>query len=121
MENIWGIGLGAPRRLKAHDIRTALQLRNVPDRWVRRQLGIVGLRIIWELRGISCLPLELCPPPKQSLMVSSSFGRPITSLTEMREAMATYMSRAAENLRRHYMAAGFLTVFLLINRFADEP
>jgi DNA polymerase V len=121
MEDIWGIGPGYTKRLKAHDIRTALQLRNVYDRWVRQQLGIVGLRIAWELRGLSCLPLERCPPPKQSLMVSRSFGRPITTLTEMREAVATYTTRAAEKLRRVQRAAGVLTVFLTTNRFADEP
>jgi DNA polymerase V len=120
VEDIWGIGPGYTKRLKAQDIRTALQLRNVHDRWVRQQLGIIGLRIVWELRGISCLPLELCPPPKQSLMVSRSFGRPITALTEMREAVATYTTRAAEKLRRAQRAAGVLTVFLMTNRFTDE-
>jgi DNA polymerase V len=113
IEDIWGIGPGYARRLKVHEITTALQLRNMTDRWVRQELGIVGLRLVWELRGISCLPLALCPPPKQSLMVSRSFGRPITMLTEMREAVATYMTRAAEKLRRHHVAAGVLTVFLI--------
>src|SRR5262249_41068261 len=112
IEEIWGIGPGYTRRLKAQDIRTALQLRNVHDQWIRQQLGGVGLRIVWELRGIACLPLELCPPPKQSLMVSRSFGRPITALAEMREAVATYTIRAAEKLRRAQRAAGVLTVFL---------
>src|SRR5215813_11351401 len=121
IQDIWGIGPGYTRRLHAHEIRTAIQLRNMTDRWVRQELGIVGLRLVWELRGISCLPLEFCPPPKQSLMVSRSFGRPITTLIEMREAVATYMTRAAEKLRRHQVAAGVLTVFLMTNRFTDEP
>jgi DNA polymerase V len=121
IEDIWGIGPGYTRRLHAHEIRTALQLRDVNDRWVRQELGIVGLRLVWELRGISCLPLERCPPPKQSVMVSRSFGRPITTLIDMREAVATYMTRAAEKLRRHHVAAGVLTVFLMTNRFTDEP
>jgi DNA polymerase V len=121
IEDLWGIGPGYTRRLKAHDIRTALQLRNADDRWTQQYLGGVGQRIVWELRSISCLPLELCPPSKQSLMVSRSFGRPITTLTEMRAAVATYMTRAAEKLRRHQMAAGVVTVFLMTNRFTDEP
>src|SRR5215471_15608993 len=121
IQDIWGIGPGYTRRLHAHEIKTALQLRHVNDRWVRQELGIVGLRLVWELRGISCLPLELCPPPKQSLMVSRSFGRPITTLVEMREAVAMYMTRAAEKLRLHHVAAGVLTVFLMTNRFTDEP
>jgi DNA polymerase V len=98
VEEIWGIGPGSTKRLKAHEITTALQLRNANDRWIRQYLDVVGQRIVWELRGISCLPLELCPPPKQSLMVSRSFGRPITTLIEMREAVATYTTRAAEKI-----------------------
>lgn len=121
IEDIWGIGPGYTRRLQAHEIKTALQLRHVNDRWVRQELGIVGLRLVWELRGISCLPLALCPPPKQSLMVSRSFGRPITTLIEMREAIATYTTRAAEKLRRSHVAAGVLTVFLTTGHFTDEP
>ena len=54
-------------------------------------------------------------------MVSRSFGRPITALTEMREAVATYMTRAAEKLRKAQRAASVLTVFLTTNRFTDEP
>jgi impB/mucB/samB family C-terminal domain len=54
-------------------------------------------------------------------MVSRSFGRIITALTEMREAVATYTTRAAEKLRRAQRAAGVLTVFLTTNRFTDEP
>jgi DNA polymerase V len=47
IEHLWGIGPGSTRRLKAHAIMTALQLRDVNDRWVRQQLGIVGLRNQW--------------------------------------------------------------------------
>jgi DNA polymerase V len=54
-------------------------------------------------------------------MVSRSFGRPITTVTEMREAVATYTTRAAEKLRGAHLAAGVVTVFLETNRFADEP
>jgi DNA polymerase V len=54
-------------------------------------------------------------------MVSRAFGRPITTLAEMREAVATYMTRAAEKLRRHHVAARVVTVFLTTHRFRDEP
>src|SRR5215471_7686953 len=53
-------------------------------------------------------------------MVSRSFGCPITALAEMREAVATYTTRAAEKLRRHDVAAGVVTVFLMTNRLTEE-
>jgi DNA polymerase V len=121
VHEIWGIGPSYSRLLKAHAIHTAFQLREANDRWIRAKMGVVGLRIVWELRGIACLSLIQCPPPKKSLMVSRSFGKAITTLTEMQEAVATYMARAAEKLRRNRVAAGVLTVFLMTNRFTDEP
>jgi DNA polymerase V len=121
VSDIWGIGPSYSRLLKAHDIHTAFQLREANDRWIRAKMGVVGLRIVWELRGIACLSLVQCPPSKKSLMVSRSFGKVITTLEEMQEAVATYTARAAEKLRRDRLAAGVLTVFIHTNPFTDEP
>jgi DNA polymerase V len=121
VQDIWGIGPSYTRLLQSHGIHTALELRQAKDWWIRKQMGVVGLRIVWELRGISCLSLVKCPPSKKSLMVSRSFGKPITTLDEMREAVATYTSRAAEKLRKARLAAGILTVFITTNQFSDEP
>lgn len=121
VEEVWGIGPNYARRLKQHGITTALALRNTDDQWIRKQMGVVGLRTVQELRGISCLPLEQCPPPKQGITCSRAFGKPITTLTEMREAVATYTARAAEKLRGEQLAASALIVFLTTNPFKDEP
>jgi hypothetical protein len=60
-----------------------------------------------------------CPSPRQSLIGSRSFGRPITALTAMREAVATYTTRVAVKLHRGQRVAGALSVFLLTNRCTD--
>jgi hypothetical protein len=44
-----------------------------------------------------------------------------TALTEMREAVAPSMTRAAEQGRRAQPAAGVLAVLLTTSRCADEP
>jgi len=121
VEDVWGIGPNHSRRLKQYGVKTALALRQADDQWIRKQMGVVGLRTVQELRGISCLPLEECPPPKQGITCSRAFGKPITTLTEMREAVATYTARAAEKLRGEQLAASTLTVFLTTNPFKDEP
>jgi DNA polymerase V len=121
VEDVWGIGPNHARRLTRHGITTALALRDADDQWIRKQMGVVGLRTVQELRGISCLPLEQCPPPKQGITCSRAFGKPITTLTEMREAVAAYTARAAEKLRGEQLAASALTVFLTTNPFKDEP
>ena len=84
-------------------------------------MGIVGLRLVMELRGVSCLELEQCPPPKQSLTCSRAFGQSISTLTEMEEAVSSYTSRVAEKLRGERLAATVLTVLLTTNEFKDGP
>lgn len=117
VSEVWGVGPASVRKLHAVGIRTALDLKNADDRWVRKHLTVVGLRIVHELRGINCLPLDLVPPRRRCITYSRSFGRTVETLTEVREAVALYTSRAGEKLRRHRLAAGVVTVFLTTNRF----
>jgi DNA polymerase V len=84
-------------------------------------MTVVGARIVEKLRGVSCLPLEQCPSKKKSVTCSRSFGVPVESLAELREAVALYLSRAAERLRRFRLVAAVVTVFINTNRFSAEP
>jgi DNA polymerase V len=83
-------------------------------------MRVTGLRVVHELRGVPCLPLELCPPPRRSVTVSRSFGRTIENLEDLCEAVSFFTTRAAEKLRRGRLAAGVLIVFLATNRFGAE-
>ena len=52
---VWGIGRQYTKLLNQNGVFTAWQLRDLCDRWVKRNMTIVGLRTVWELRGISCI------------------------------------------------------------------
>jgi DNA polymerase V len=121
VEDIWGVGHSYARFLKKNGVDTALDLRNAETGWVKKHMGIVGVRIVEELRGVPCLTLEMCPPPKKGITVSRSFGKLVDSLGGMQEAVATYATRAGEKLRRERLAAGALMIFVMTNRFRDEP
>ncbi len=121
VEDVWGIGPNHAHMLTHHGITTAFQLRRVDDQWIRKRMGIVGLRLVMELRGVSCLDLEQCPAPKQSLTCSRAFGKLISTLGEMEEAVSVYTSRVAEKLRRERLAATVLTVCLTTNEFKEGP
>lgn len=118
---VWGVGPAYSKLLKAAGITTARKLRDADRRWIRRRMTVVGARIVEELRGISCLPLEQCPQQKKSITCSRSFGLAVESLEELREAVAVYISRAAERLRCGKLAAGVVTVFINTNRFCTDP
>jgi len=118
IEDVWGIGTKSSAKLQMQGkIFTAKQLRDVDLIWIRRVLKVVGVRIVLELRGISCMPLETHPKPKQGIMASQSFGRPVESLQELEEAVATYASIAAMKLRSQHSQALQVNVFLHTNFF----
>jgi DNA polymerase V len=120
VENLWGIGRRYRKLLNSRGIMNARQLRDVDIRWARRAMTVVGARIIEELRGHSCLPLEICPPPKKSLTCSRSFGHVVETLSDLREAVASFTIRVAERLRKNHLAAGAITVFVATNRFSKS-
>jgi DNA polymerase V len=69
-------------------------LHQTDPRLIRRHCGVVGERIVWELRGRSCLPLEAVAPPRQQVMVSRSFGAPVNDLAELCAAVTAFATRA---------------------------
>ncbi|MCA1631428.1 MAG: Y-family DNA polymerase [Acidobacteria bacterium] len=119
--DVWNVGPRLARRLTGAGIETAAQLRGADARAWRRRTSVALERVIMELRGVSCLPLSLCQPARKSAVCSRSFGRPVESLAELREAVAYYATRAAEKIRRAGLAAGALVVFVSTSRFGGEP
>jgi DNA polymerase V len=109
---VWGVGRQTATKLGAWGIDTALKLRAADDDWIRRRLGVTGQRLVLELRGIPCLPLEGCPPTPKSICCSRSFGVPVTDRGELLEAVSAYLARALEKLRARRLQAAALTVFL---------
>jgi DNA polymerase V len=77
--------------------------------------------MVWELRGIPCIPFEANLSPPKQIMRSRSFGKYVTSLSELKEAAALFMSMAAESLRAHKLVAGVAGVFILTNQFNNDP
>ncbi len=118
IENVWGVGRKLSRWCRLRGINTARQLRDMPSSVLRAKHGVVGQRLQYELRGLTCLPLSLAPTPKQETCVSRSFSRPVSNLNELRQAIATYVVRASEKLRRQQQLAGALTVFTRTSPFS---
>jgi len=108
------------RFLKSIGINNALQLRNVPDSLIKKKMGITGLRLLQELRGVSCYPLEQCPPPKKEITVSRAFKRSLINRADVNEAVAAYTSMGAEKLRAAHLEANILVVFLMTNPYNRE-
>lgn len=117
IEDVWGIGRKLSRWCRLRGIGHARALRDMPSGELRRRCGVVGVRLQQELRGVACLPLMPELPPKRETCVSRSFSIPIETREELRQAVATYLARAAEKLRRQRQLCGCVTVFVRSSPF----
>ncbi len=120
-QEVWGIGVKTAEWLYQRGINSAFDLKNMRDESIRKRAGITGLRVVYELRGISCISLKPLMAPKKGITSSRSFGRYVTSLAELKESLATHATRAGEKLRADGSVAGLLSAFITTNVYSKTP
>lgn len=122
VDEVWGVGRRISKKLEAIGIKTVLQLADTDIRFIRKHFNVVLERTVRELRGEPCLGLEEFAPVKQEIVCSRSFGGRITEYHEMRQAICSYASRAAEKLRGEHQYCRFISAFVKTSPFAlNEP
>ena len=120
VEDVWGVGRQYGKLLRKHGINTAFELSLANDNWVKKRTTVMGMRTVFELRGIKCIELEYSPPAKKAIISSRSFGMLTDSFQDVNEAVATYLANAAVKMRKQHSAATILSVFLRTNPFKHE-
>ena len=119
---VWGIGRASLAKLRAMGVESVADLRDLDPRPVRKGLTVVGERIIYELRGAACLPLELVPARRKGCAVTRSFSSRITERAVLEEAVAAHATRLGEKLRREGLGTDHVTVFYHTSEHdRDEP
>ena len=114
---IWGIGNKLSKFLIKNNIYNAYEFIKQDNRWVRKNMNVLGLKTKMELNGISCYELENSFKQRKSCCVSRSFGKRITSLKNMREAVSTYISRAAEKIRNEKLVSNNINLYIRTSPF----
>ncbi|OLU22489.1 DNA polymerase V subunit UmuC [Pseudomonas sp. PA15(2017)] len=112
VSEVWGIGRRLAPQLQALGIETAWDLAHFDVPTLRKQFGVTLERTARELRGVSCLDFNDGPPPKQAICSSKMFGERLEQIEPIREALATYVFRAAEKLRSQGSLCGAIQVGL---------
>jgi DNA polymerase V len=118
---VWGVGKQFAKKLNRNGVKTALDLTKQPDGWIRKEMGVGGLKTVRELRGEDCIGFESIPKPKQTTLVSRSFGQTVTELNELINAVTVFATTAAADVRRVGLVSSAVSVFLETNRFSNEP
>jgi DNA polymerase V len=117
---IWGIGRRIGAQLQAEGLRTALDVARMDAAAVRRRWSVVLERTVRELQGQQCIALEEAPPAKKEIACTRSFGRPVTDVASLVEAVTEFASRAAEKLRKQDGRAGQVLVFIRTSPFRQN-
>ena len=119
IEDVWGIGRQIARKLDYMGIRTAAQLAEQKESWVRCHFNITTVRTWKELNGENCISIEELPQ-KKSICTSRSFAdEGISDKNVMEEAVANFAVRCTEKLRRQGSVCQGVTVFAWTSRFND--
>ncbi len=114
VHELWGVGRAYAQKLVDWKITNAWQLRNMTDDWAHERMGgVKGVRLIKELKGIPCIEMGKELVTKKMIDTTRMYGRNVTKLSEIKEAIATYTSRAAEKLRRQNCAASVIQIFMV--------
>ena len=75
IQDVWGIGRKYAGFLQNHGIMTAKDLKYADEQWIRKYLTVTGHRIVLELRGISCIPLEIVRPTKKGILCAKPLDK----------------------------------------------
>ena len=115
IDEVWGVGWQYAEKLKQHFcIYDALQLSRMSEEFGKAHLGgVTGVRLIKELKGETAKDMENELVNKKMIATTRMFGSPVGDINSIKEAVATYTSRAAEKLRRQHGAAKIVSVFVV--------
>ena len=120
VEDIWGVGHRTAKRLIGFEIHTALDLRNAPKKFIRKQFSVVLERLALELGGISCSDLVTEGEARQQILCSRSFGQKLNDINIVKRALNSHVLRAVKKLNADKSLTKGISVHIKTNPFSTD-
>ncbi|MGO4802240.1 translesion error-prone DNA polymerase V subunit UmuC [Pseudomonas sp. W22_MBD1_FP4] len=120
VSDVWGVGRQMTLHLEGIGIKTAWDLSKTDPWTLRKKFSVVIEKTARELAGTPCLELDEPDPPKQEICCSRIFGKRLTEIAPIKEAVATYMMRATEKLRAQQSLCKKIRVSIRTGMFNPE-
>ena len=121
IEEVWGIGFRLTKKMKAKNILTAYDFTLAHNEsFIKKEMGVVGLRLKYELEGKSVLLLEDAPAQKKQIAITRSFEKTISTFDEMKERVSTFATVCAEKLRKQNSCCHSVILYLRIDKHKVE-
>ena len=112
IEDVWGIGFRLTKKMLAQNIKTAYDF-TLPhnEAFIRKEMGVIGMRLKYELEGKSVLEMEE-PKAKKNIAVTRSFEKDISNFNELKERVVTFASVCSEKLRKQNSCCNAVILYL---------
>ena len=120
INDVWGVGKQLTKFYNNNGIHNAKQLKNISNTWIKKSCNVLGSRTAMELRGISCISLDVQNSKRKSCVVSRSFGKRVESFQELKESVTSYCLNAAEKIRSEFLITKSITVFVRTSPFQNK-
>ena len=117
INDVWGVGRQLTKFYIKNGINTAYQLKNISNSWIKKNTNVFGSRTAMELKGISCISLEIHQEKRKNCCVSRSFGTKVIKPEELEESITIHCLNAAEKIRIDNQIAKKITVFIRTSPF----
>ncbi|MDA9684875.1 Y-family DNA polymerase [Candidatus Pelagibacter bacterium] len=115
--DVWGVGKQLSKLYIKNGIDNAYKLKNISNTWVKKSTNVLGAKTVMELRGISCIDLEIEETRRKSCCVSRSFGKKVESLDKLKESITTHCLNASEKIRTDKQTTRAVTIFIRTSPF----
>ena len=112
IDEVWGIGRRLADKLHLHGFHTALDLKNMDPRLMRKIATVVGERVVRELNGMSCLKVNDIRSDRKGIQVSRSFEGTYQDKEKVYQALSIYLQNLCAKLRKENKKTKNLCVYL---------
>lgn len=117
IEDVWGVGWRRAPQLRALGLSTAYDLAQLtPSRARTLFKSVQGERLVRELQGVNCYPLELIGKNQKMISATRTFGQDTNEPHILEAAVASFVARSANKLRAQKLVATRLSIFLTTHR-----
>ena len=117
INEIWGIGRNLDKTLRRHNIRSALDFINLPEDFLKRNLGKNGLDMQKELSGVSINPVSAEEEAPKSISKTASFRHFVDDKSVIKNALNHHCHLVCTQLRSQNLTAKLLVVMLRTKDF----
>lgn len=115
LKDVWGIGRGLQKRLKAKGCTTAFDFTQLSDDWVRKSFSITEWKLKKDLEGISKIKLDEVKT-KRAIATTRSFEYTFSDIDNIKERISTFATSCAEKLRKQGSSCHMIYVVLSSDR-----